>query len=300
MMNLDDLRAFVVLADLEHMTDAAATLRMPQPTLSRAVARLEAEVGVPLFDRPGRRLRLNPSGRVLREHAARALGELDTGTRRLASMRDPARGSVRLGFVGSVGTWLVPRILTHYRASVPGTTVQLTSAATDDLVRLLRTDRLDLALLGPAPGADDLDWRPLTTQRLCLAVPAGHRLAGRDVVGLAEVADEQFLTYRADTGMRWLSDRLCRQAGIRPAVALEGNDVATVDALVAAGMGVALRPEESGTPALPGVVHLALSDPGASRVVGVALPRERSGSAAVTRLVDLALEALRPGPPATG
>jgi len=290
-MDLEDLRVFTVLAELEHVTGAAATLRMPQSTLSRTLARLEAELGTPLFDRPGRRVRLNAYGRAFREHAQRALAEVDAGTRRVTSLRDPDGGCVRLGFVGSLGTWLVPLLLTHYRRHVTRTTIQLTAASSDVLADLLLGGRLDLVLLGPRPVHPDLDWVPLAEEQLCLSVPAGHRLAGRSSVALAEAAGEPFLSYQADTGMRQISDELCRAAGIDPAVTLESSDVATVDALVAAGMGVALRPGDRGGSRPPGVVHVPLAEARARREVGLARARHRTGPAAVTRFRELAIAA---------
>lgn len=299
-MDLDDLRAFVVLADLEHVTEAAAALHMPQSTLSRTLARLEAELGVPLFDRPGRRLRLNGYGRVLRDHARRALADLDTGTRRLASLRDPDAGSVRLGFVGSLGTWLVPRLLVHYRRRITGTTISLTAAASDVLAEMLLGDRLDLVLLGPRPADPELGWVRLHEELLCLSVPRGHPLARRTSVHLAEAAGEPFVAYQADTGMRQISDELCRAVGIDPAVTLESSDVATVDALVAAGMGVALRPTARGDAQPAGVVHVPLAEPLARREIGIAWMRDRTSSAAVTRFRELAIEAVDAPVPAGG
>ena len=94
-MDLHTLRQFVVVARLEHLSRAAEELRVAQPSLSRTIARLEGELGTPLFDRAGR-LRLNDAGRVFLRHVERALGELDTGRRAVAAVTDGAFGTVRL------------------------------------------------------------------------------------------------------------------------------------------------------------------------------------------------------------
>ena len=96
-MHLDELSWFVVLAETEHVTDAAAELGISQPTLSRALARLEDEVGVPLFDRVNRRLQLNAYGEILLEHARRTITEMRSATERIAAMRDPDTGLYRPG-----------------------------------------------------------------------------------------------------------------------------------------------------------------------------------------------------------
>jgi DNA-binding transcriptional LysR family regulator len=207
---------------------------------------------------------------------------------------------VRLGFVGSLGTWLVPRLLTHYRCRIAGTTISLTAAASDVLAERLLDDRLDLVLLGPRPVHPDLEWVPLHEEQLCLSVPPGHRLAGRASVHLAEAAGEPFVAYQADTGMRQISDELCRAVGIDPAVTLESSDVATVDALVAAGMGVALRPTARGDAQPAGVVHVPLAEPLARREIGMAWMRDRTSSAAVARFRELAIDAVVAVPGASG
>src|SRR4051812_8467911 len=94
-MDLTMLRQFLVVARLEHLSRAAGELRIAQPSLSRTIARLEAELGTPLFDRAGR-LRLNDAGRVFRAHVERSLGELDAGRRAVAETVGEGFGTVRL------------------------------------------------------------------------------------------------------------------------------------------------------------------------------------------------------------
>src|SRR5882724_13477890 len=97
-VTVDELQWYVVLAETEHMTEAAARLNVAQPTLSRALARLERRLGTPLFDRVNRRLRLNRYGEILLEHARRCLIEMNSATDRIAGLLDPDRGTVRLAF----------------------------------------------------------------------------------------------------------------------------------------------------------------------------------------------------------
>jgi DNA-binding transcriptional ArsR family regulator len=118
-VNLDELRWFLDLADTEHVTDAAAALGISQPTLSRALARLEDQVGAELFDRVNRRLVLNAYGRIMADHARRATAELDAAVERIAALRDPDTGTVRLAFLHSVSSWYVPELLRRFRAGAP-------------------------------------------------------------------------------------------------------------------------------------------------------------------------------------
>ncbi|NKZ99056.1 LysR family transcriptional regulator, partial [Rhodococcus hoagii] len=108
-MNVDELRWFVALAESEHMRDAADALHISQPTLSRALARIERQVGVPLFDRVNHRLQLNDYGRIMLEHTRRSLTELHSAGERIAALRNPESGTVRLGFLHSLASWLCLR-----------------------------------------------------------------------------------------------------------------------------------------------------------------------------------------------
>lgn len=128
-MHLDELQWFVVLAETEHVTDAAAELGISQPTLSRALARLEEQVGVPLFDRVNRRLRLNAYGHILLEHARRSINEIRTATERIAELRDPDTGTVRLAFLHSQAGWYVPDLLRRFRTEAPRVRFELFQGA---------------------------------------------------------------------------------------------------------------------------------------------------------------------------
>lgn len=149
-MHLDELSWFVVLAETEHVTDAAAELGISQPTLSRALARLEDEVGVPLFDRVNRRLQLNAYGEILLEHARRTITEMRSATERIAAMRDPDTGLVRLAFLHSQAGSFVPDLLRRFRAHAPHVQFSLTQGAAHDLQRLAG-GQVDLAITSPRP-----------------------------------------------------------------------------------------------------------------------------------------------------
>lgn len=269
MTTVDELEWFVVLAETEHMTQAAEQLSLTQPTLSRALARLERRVGAPLFDRVNRRLRLNPFGVIMLEHARRGLAELTAAEERIATLRDPDRGTIRLAFLHSIAAGLMPEILRAYRAQAPGVRFELTQAAGHEIVEHLLAGRVDLGLTAPRPERDELAWTGLYRQQLCLAVPDEHRLAGRERVALAEAGDEPFVTLRAPIGLRRLTDELCARAGLAPRFAFESTEIGTLEGFVAAGLGVAIVPQPRPHRAEPGVCYVALTDDAAHRMIGV-------------------------------
>jgi DNA-binding transcriptional LysR family regulator len=252
-VNSEDLRVFLAVVANEQVTAAADDLHMPQPTVTRAVARLERELGVRLFDRPGRRIRLNVYGRVLTGYAQRAVAQLDAAQAEIAGMLDRHGGPVRVGFLPSLGTWLVPDLIRAFRVFEPDARFVLRQATSDLIPQLLDENEVDLLFTSQRPDlSEPVGWRPLVEERLELAVPPDHRLAQRKRVHLSEVSQDPFVVLGADSGLRQISDQLCLEAGFRPVIAFESGELATVRALVMAGLGVAIlpavrHPSESGS-----------------------------------------------------
>ncbi|MFG2002230.1 LysR family transcriptional regulator [Spirillospora sp. NPDC048911] len=269
-MDLTTLRWFLVVAELGHVTNAAAELRVSQPGLSRAIARLEGELDVPLFDREGRGVRLSGYGRIFAEHARRLVAEEEAARRALAQAADPEHGEVVLAFLHTQGVWLVPELLRGFRQHHPQVTVRLIQDRAVTLEEAVREGRADVAITSPRPAAAGLAWAPLITERLQLAVPADHRLAGRRRVRMAELAGEPFVGIKRGGGLRTILDDLAAGAGFRPEIAFEGEELQTVRGLVAAGLGVALvSPAPPGNEPHEGVRHLGIADAGATRTIGL-------------------------------
>ncbi|ONK11912.1 LysR family transcriptional regulator [Streptomyces sp. MP131-18] len=262
------LAHFAGVARHEHITQAARDLSVPQPTLSRAMARLEADLGMALLARRGRTVALTPAGRAFARSVERALGEVERAVDAVRSDADPAAGKVAFGFLHTMGPETVPALLREFREDHPRVRFALVQSYGEDMIERMRAGELDLCLTSPVPEAPDLVTRRLDEQRLLLVVPADHRLAARRRVRLAEAAEEPFVTLEPGYGLRRLTEALCEQAGFRPRVAFEGEEPETLRGLVAAGLGVALLPPP--TVARPGVRELAVSAPRAVREIGVA------------------------------
>jgi LysR family transcriptional regulator, transcription activator of glutamate synthase operon len=268
-MDLVTVRWFLTVAELGHVTRAAAELRISQPGLSRAVSRLERELGAPLFDREGRTVRLNRYGEIFREHAQRLVAEEDAARRALARAADPGHGEVGLAFLHTQGTVLVPELIRSFRASHPHVTFRLSQGGSEVLEAAVADGRADMAITSPRP--EGLAWHPLSTERLRLAVPDGHRLAGRTEVRLADVAEEPFIVMRHGYGLRSITEDLFRQEGIRPSIAFEGEEATTIRGLVAAGLGVAVVPPGDRA---AGVWEAPIE--GARRTIGLAWVADRT------------------------
>lgn len=258
-MDIRELEWFTALAENENVTVTAAQLHVSQPTLSRALARLERKVGVSLFDRHQNHLRLNKYGAIFQSHALRAISELNTASTRIDALVDPQRGVVTLGFMHDFGGWLVPDMLCRFREEAPLVTFELREGSADTIVDDVRNGHTDCGLVGPAPVGDDLEWLQLGSEELRVAVAPSHPFAKREKVSLAEVADEPLVALRAGTGLRMESDRAFASAGATPTIVIETSLLSTLVALVEIGMGVALVPQSPRARRAPrSVVSVAL------------------------------------------
>ncbi|MCT2587884.1 LysR family transcriptional regulator [Actinophytocola gossypii] len=241
-MDTRHVRAFVAVADELHMGRAAERLAVNQPTLSRQVAALERELGVPLFDRSRRRLALTPAGAEFVE-GARGL------VRRAETLVDCARraqrgelGVLRVGFVQSATFRALPRLLAGFREVCPDVEVRVTAMTTLSQKAALRDGSLDAGLFRPFFDEPGIATRTLSRDPLVAALPAGHPLAVRDRIALADLAGEEFVCYSRESGPS-VYDRIvghCLAAGFTPRITQDALDVQTIVALVAAGVGVSL------------------------------------------------------------
>ncbi|WP_336921185.1 LysR substrate-binding domain-containing protein [Aquipuribacter sp. SD81] len=278
-MDVDALRWFQQVADGATVTDVAAVEHVSQPGVSRALARLEREVGAPLLVRQGRLLRMTRAGTLFKRHVDAALHTLDDGVAAVEQLSDPESGTVHVRFERSLGAWLVPQLVRDFQREHPRVRLVLEpappGAEPDD-------PQVDVALTSRRPTGGTHRWRRLLTEPVLLAVPARHALVGRERVALTEVRHEPLVLLAAPAPFRGLVDGLLRAADAAATdgpttaepgggwdVRFEVSDLATVQGLVAAGLGLALVPAS----AVDGRTEvLPLSDVGATRDVGVVWP----------------------------
>lgn len=271
-VQLRDLGWLVAIADHQHVSAAADALGTSQPTLSRALARCEAELGARLFDRVPDGVRTTPAGALVVDAARDLTTRYGRLVSSLARTLDPGTGLVRLAFLDSMATSLVPTLLRAFHADAPQVRVQLVQEPGHDIVRDFEQGAVDLAIVSDLPPGP-YGWHELQVERLVLVVPATHRWRDRTEVDLAELETEELVMTPPGFGSRTLVDGLLRAAGVTPAVSFESQDLATIEGLVAAGLGVAVVPEafagQSGT------VGLRLRSEGARRPIGLAWRTDR-------------------------
>jgi DNA-binding transcriptional LysR family regulator len=281
------LRQFAAVASTEHLTRAAEQLGVPQPTLSRTIAHLESDLGIPLFTRPGRNIRLTRHGRVLTDAAERALAILDDALDQVTGEADPVHGRVAFAFLHTLGTDVVPRLLRDFRTEYPAIRFALVQDTSREMLGQLLAGEVDICLTVPVPASANVRSESLDEQRVDLVVPAGHPLARRQAIRLAEASGEDFICTLPSNSLRIITDELCEAAGFVPRIVFESEQVATIRGLVGAGLGVALLP--AGTELDPAVTSVRITRPKAARTICVNWMADRELTAPVAEFRDFLL-----------
>ena len=277
-VDTDAVRWFQQVADGVTVTEVSELERVTQSGVSRALARLEAEVGTPLLRRSGRTLRMTRAGSAFKHHADAMLHQLDDGLAAVNQLIEPETGTVAVAFELSLGTWLVPDLVSSFRTGHPHVQFELKQVRGELVSSVLGRGEVDLQISTVRRTDPTVQWRQLTVEPLRLAVPSGHPLARRARIRLAEVSSEPFIMLRPTSLLRQLCENLCEEAGFRPTLGFEGDDLPTVRGFVAAGLGVAIVPalREGSPETVTGPLHyVEIADPLAIRGIGLTWSTER-------------------------
>lgn len=289
-MMVRDLSWLLAVAEHEHVTEASYALGVTQPTLSRALARMEAELGVRVFERAADGVHLTPTGELVVAAAADIVARCDQLTDDLASALDPEAGVVRLAFLDSIASSLVPRVLRDFHEHAERVRVLLSQEHAHNIAVDLASGNAEVAITSSQPPGP-YGWHPLQEDRLVLVVPPRHRLRDRKRVRLADLADEELVTTPVGFGYRTLVDGLLRAADVAPAISFESQDLGTIEGLVAAGLGVAIVPEQFA--GLSGTVGIPIASSAARRTIGLTWRTDRPLAAPAARFRDFVVDTHR-------
>ena len=215
---------------------------MSQPALSRAIQGLEHQLGIELFERTKRRVRLTDAGATLLAGAPQAFAAIE---RTLDDARRVGRGEVgylRIGFLPSATNELVPAAVRTFRAAFPAVALDLSEQLDEEQFEALSQGRLDLGLVRTTRELDDVAFESLAEEEHCVAVPRGHRLAGRRRLSFHDLEGEDFVLWPRRLAPETHDEIVerCRAAGFSPRVVQEAPYAHTILGLVAAGLGISI------------------------------------------------------------
>jgi len=289
-MELHQLRYFLAVAEGGSFTAAARACNVAQPSLSVQVAKLEHELGGALLERGRKAARLTPRGELFRPRALEALRQLEQARVESDELSGLRRGTVRLGCMPTTGAYLLPPLLKAFGAAHPGVRLELREESSPVLGALVRGGEADLAIVDEAGLGPGLASELLFSEPLLLAVPPGHALARRRRLSLSGLRGEPLILMKAGHGFRRIVLDALARAGVEPRVVHESGEIETVQALVEAGLGLALVP--SMVRKSPGPAYLDLADPSPSRSLFLAWRQAAALTTAAQALQSAARAAL--------
>ncbi|HEY7889616.1 MAG TPA: LysR family transcriptional regulator [Steroidobacteraceae bacterium] len=236
-VTLRQMRVFAAVARHLSFTRAAQELHLTQPAVSQQVGLLEEEVGMPLFEQIGRKIRLAPAGMELLRYATQITELLREAGETLAAMQGLKRGVLKLGAV-STAKYFAPTLLSAFTPAYPEVTIKFTVANREEIVRLLGANELDLVIMGRPPRELDTTAEPFARHPFVIIASLNHPLARRRRIPLKSLARESFLIREQGSGTRASMEHVFRERGVHFRASMEVSSNETIKQAVMAGMGL--------------------------------------------------------------
>lgn len=276
-VELRQLRYFVEVAEREHMTEAADHLHVAQSAVSLQISKLEDELGVMLFERVGRNLKLTEIGKTFLFHIKKALQAIDFAKEKVDEYLDPEHGTIKIGYPSSFVNNLLPTIISNFKKKFPSVNFHLRQGSYAYLSKAVKNGDINISFLGPVPQEDqDINVHILFSEKFYAIVPHHHHLAERNQLVLSDLKDEDFVLFSDGFILRKIAIEACKMAGFMPKITSEGEDIDAIKGLVSAGIGVSILPENTLINNIPRMTKkIPITYPEVKRTVGIVFPKNR-------------------------
>lgn len=246
-MNLYHLRYFVTLAELQHYTKAAEILSITQPSLSHAIANLEDELGIKLFEKDGRNIVLTKEGQDFLYDVKSSLSILDSSIKKM-EMLSEGNGVINVAFIRRMGTYFLPKIIRNFLDENKGKKIHFSlhtsTGLSRDLLEGLKNRQYDVVFCSKFEDDPLIEFTPVSAQNLILAVNKNHPLAEKDEIRIKETLDYPYIMFKKKSGLRHIIDQLFNRIGSFPKnVIFETEEDQVIAGFVAEGFGIAILPD---------------------------------------------------------
>lgn len=235
------LESFIEVARQGNVSRAAEALFLTQPAITARLKSLESDLGVELFIRTGRGMKLTDAGRALLPYAERTLATVDEARQLVANLKQGTTGVLVIAAAPAVSTYLLPGILRSFRTTHPDVRLGVRTGHTEEVLDLVLRAEAHIGIGRPIRHAD-IELIPVFDDEMVLVVAARHAFASRGKVRMDELAAERLILFDRTSSYHELTSSLFRQAGIVPASTLELDNVEAAKKMVQQGLGVALLP----------------------------------------------------------
>jgi LysR family transcriptional activator of glutamate synthase operon len=241
-VDLHQLRVFHSAVNAGGFTHASRELHLSQSTVSQHIKQLEEELACQLFMRVGKRVLLTEAGQLLREHCEKIFQDVSNAQMSIRELAGLQRGKLRFGTGATTLIYQLPPVLESYHARFPNIELIIVSDITDNILRDVRAQRLDLGLVMLPIEERDLEVTPLCDEELKIALPSRHPLARKRALSVSDLSQLRFILYEQKTVMRRLIDGYFECLGVKPRVAMVMENIEAIKSLVGAGLGASVLP----------------------------------------------------------
>ncbi len=286
-MNVRQIEAFRAVMTAGTTKGAAEMLRVSQPAVSRLISQLECGLRFALFDRSKGRLTPTPEAQLLFEEVERTFRSLDKIAERAADIREGKAGSLKVAVLPALAFGFLARVVRAFADRNPGMTVSIHIPTSERIAEWAASQQIDFGMAVDAAPRTGVEIEEFCRDAYRLAVPAGHRLAAREIVRPEDLEGESFLSYTANNSVRQFADQVFQRSGVTRALTAEAQYSAALAELVAQNLGVALiDPFTAADLAGRGIVGLRF-DPVVEFHVGILYPSHRPLSRAARSFLSL-------------
>ncbi|MGE8080832.1 LysR family transcriptional regulator [Peribacillus loiseleuriae] len=277
-MELRQLIYFIEVAEREHVTAAADHLHVAQSAISLQISKLEAELGVSLFERVGRNVKLTQIGKIFLIHAKTAIKAVDYAKEKVDEYLDPEHGTIKIGYPTSLANHTLPTVISAFKAKYQNVSYHLRQGSYALLIDSVKNGDIGLALLGPVPTNEpDIKADILFSESFSALVPDSHPLAEKKSLSLSELRNDDFVLFPKGYVLQKIAVEACLQAGFAPNIIAEGEDMDAIKGLVSAGIGMSILPDGTLYETTPRfTVKIPIDTPQVQRTVGIITSKNRS------------------------
>ena len=290
-MELRQLEYFQMASRLRNITRAAERLRVSQPNITVAIKKLEAELGIQLFDRSQKQLSLTPEGAVFLNRIELALRNIQDAVLEVNDYKQLQKGTIKIGIPPMMGAYLFPKIFSSFQKRYSHLEIFLHEEASMSIREQLERDELDFGIIIISGASQSLQLLPMSRSQIVCCVPENSPLAQKKSLTLQDVADSSMVMLKEGSFLRQLILGKLEDEGIKPNIVLESNQVGTLKGLVASGVGLAFLLDMV-VEDTPGVKVIPLSAP-LFVDVGLAWKKDRYISKAAQSFIDFCKEILK-------
>ncbi|OKP85472.1 LysR family transcriptional regulator [Paenibacillus helianthi] len=284
-MELTQLEYFITVSKFEHMTLASKALNLTQPALSHAISKLEDELGMPLFDRSGRNIRLNRYGIQFAKRVEEALRSIEGGIQEIREWSDPDTGLISISYLNILGVDLVPNLVKEYKQHHPKVRFELFQGNLGDLDEHFDKGSSDLMITSKESAIMKHEWLTIQKVPLFIVVSTQHPFAQRTSLRLTELSGEPFVGLKKNCGLKATLHARFENTGFQLTSTYDAEDLVTVAGFIKAGLGVSVLPQTPGL-MLEGLVWVPIAEEGWEWEIGLKWRKDRYLPAAVKPFID--------------